>query len=526
MDGLETSTAWRRLVTMPRPSRLVVRADGPEGDRSFSVGELMVDVSRHLLDDDILGALYAVAAERGVDEAWARMCSGAHINTSEDRAVGHLALRCGESEAFTIDGRDVVPDVHDTLRRMGAFADALRAGRMFGATGKPIRAVVNIGIGGSDLGPVLLTEALRPYAGSSVDCRFVSNVDPSDLADQLAGLDPAETVVVVVSKTFTTAETLANAAAARDWLARGVGDAGAGEHLVAVSADPSAVSNFGIAGSRTFPMWEWVGGRFSIGSAVSLAAMVAIGPAVFAEFLAGQRDIDHHVSVASPGANVPLLLALIGVWNRCVLGFPTRAVLPYSYDLRSLPAYLQQLIMESNGKAVRLDGTVPPCPTSPVIWGGVGTDAQHAFMQFLHQSADIVPVDFIGFARSHDGDANRQSTLFLNMVAQAEALARGRRDDARPHRSFPGGRPSTVLVAPSLTPRALGNIVALYEHAVFFEGIVLGINSFDQWGVELGKEMAQSLGAGDISVGARSLPGAAGLLSWFGDHAESPGAGR
>ncbi|MFM7127624.1 MAG: glucose-6-phosphate isomerase, partial [Actinomycetota bacterium] len=386
--------------------------------------------------------------------------------------------------------------------------------------------VVNIGIGGSDLGPVLLTEALRPYVGPSVDCRFVSNVDPADLADQLTGLDPAETMVIVVSKTFTTAETLANAAAARAWLGRAVGVEGAGEHLAAVSADPRAVSDFGIPGSRTFPMCEWVGGRFSIGSAVSLAAMIAVGPAAFREFLVGQRDIDRHVSAATSRGNVPLLLALIGLWNRCVLGFPTRAVLPYSYDLRSLPAYLQQLIMESNGKGVRLDGTVPPFPTSPVIWGGAGTDAQHAFMQFLHQSTDVVPVDFIGFARSQDGDADRQSVLFLNMVAQAEALARGRRDDSRPHRSFPGGRPSTVLVAPTLTPRALGNIVALYEHAVFYEGVVLGINSFDQWGVELGKEMAHSLGSGGTADGSVSLPGAAGLLSWFAQHAESPEAGR
>lgn len=495
-------------------------------DRSFSVGELVVDVSRHLLDDEVLAALHAVAVERGVHESWNRMCSGERINTSEDRAVGHVALRCGQGETFAIDGRDVVPLVHDTLRRMGAFADAVRAGRMLGATGKPIRSVVNIGIGGSDLGPVLLTEALRPYVASSVDCRFVSNVDPSDLADQLSGLDPAETQVIVVSKTFTTAETLANAAAARDWLRRGVGEVDAGEHLVAVSADPRAVSDFGIAESRTFPMWEWVGGRFSIGSAVSLAAMIAVGPAVFDEFLAGQRDIDRHVSAATPDANVPLLVALIGLWNRCVLGYPTRAVLPYSYDLRSLPTYLQQLVMESNGKGVRLDGTVPPHPTSPVIWGGAGTDVQHAFMQFLHQSADVVPVDFIGFARTHDGDTARQSALFLNMVAQAEALARGRRDEARPHRSFPGGRPSTVVVAPALTPRALGNIVALYEHAVFFEGVVLGINSFDQWGVELGKDLARSLGSGDVVDGSASLPGAAGLLEWFARHADSPEAGR
>lgn len=509
---------------MARPEGIDRGPHGSTAERSFTLGELLVDLSRHSLDDAVLDALYAVADERRVDEAWKRMCSGDHINTSEDRAVGHVALRREEGEPFVVDGRDVVPVVHDTLRRMGEFAEAVRAGRVLGATGRPIRSVVNIGIGGSDLGPVLLTEALRPYMTASVTCRFVSNVDPSDLADQLTGLDPAETLVIVVSKTFTTAETLANAVAARDWLRRGVGDTGAGEHLVAVSADLGAVSGAGVAVSRTFPMWEWVGGRFSIGSAVSLAAMIAVGPSVFGDFLAGQRDVDRHVTAATLRQNVPLLVALIGLWNRCVLGYPTRAVLPYSYDLRSLPAYLQQLIMESNGKGVRLDGTAPPYPTSPVIWGGAGTDVQHAFMQFLHQSADVVPVDFIGFARSHHGDPARQSVLFLNMVAQAEALAHGRRDAARPHRSFPGGRPSTVVVAPALTPRALGNIVALYEHAVFFEGVVLGINSFDQWGVELGKEVARSLGSGD--TGAGSLAGAAGLLSWFRQHAESPEVGR
>jgi len=330
-----------------------------------------------------------------------------------------------------------------------------------------------------------------------------------------------------VSKTFTTSETLANATAAQAWLSNELGVAGSMQHLVAVSANVDAVVAFGSPASQFFPMWDWVGGRFSVGSAVGLAAMIALGPDIFRQFLEGQHDMDVHASTSFDATNAPLVMALIGLWNRNVLGYSTRAVIPYAYDLRGFPSYLQQLIMESNGKGVRADGEVVSYPTTAVVWGGVGTDAQHAFMQFLHQSPDVVPVDFLGFDQSSTGDHERQTMLFMNLIAQAEALAHGRHVPDAPHRSFVGNRPSTVIAAPTLTPRVLGQIVALYEHAVFFEGVILGINSFDQWGVELGKELAsallespQGISPQDFSTGliAEMNSGSRHLLDWFHRH--------
>jgi glucose-6-phosphate isomerase len=402
---------------------------------------------------------------------------------------------------------------------MESLAQGLRHGIVTGSTGRRIRTVVNIGIGGSDLGPSLMYEALQPISTGEIACRFVSNVDPADLTQQLQGLDPGETLIVMSSKTFTTSETMANATVARQWLTQTLGEDGAKQHLVAVSANARAVSDFGISEDRFFPLWEWVGGRFSLGSAVGLSAMISLGPAIFREFLEGQRMMDRHVEDFSGASNAPLVMALIGVWNRCALGYPTRAVLPYSYNLRSLPAYLQQLIMESNGKGVHVDGTIVSHPTTPVIWGGAGTDAQHAFMQFIHQSPDVVPVDFLGFARASTGNDDRQRMLFMNLVAQAEALAFGRTSNEAPHRSFPGNRPSTVIVAPALSPFVFGQIIALYEHAVFFEGALLDINSFDQWGVELGKELAQALMVkrqdSNSLENSDAHPGSRRLLHWF-----------
>lgn len=527
VEDLEKSVRWKRLFSLERPKSLDT---GVDGGLVFHVGDLLIDATRQCVDSEVREALLDLASEREVARAWQQMRSGEPINSTERRAVGHLALRCTDGESFVIEGRDVVPEVRATLRRMEELAEGIRGGTVTGFGGRTITTIVNIGIGGSDLGPSLMYEALRPFTTNAVDCRFVSNVDPSDLTDQLRGLDPARTLVIVSSKTFTTAETLANADVARTWLTSVVGEQGVLEHMVAVTADRSAAMTAGFPDSRIFPMWNWVGGRFSMGSAVGLSAMIAVGPAAFREFLDGQRLMDRHAGEFFDVRNAPLMMALIGIWNRCVLGYPTRAVLPYSYDLRSLPAYLQQLVMESNGKGVRSDGTpVPYSPTS-VIWGGAGTDAQHAFMQFLHQSPDVVPVDFIGFARSLDGDRDRQTMLFLNMVAQAEALARGRIDIEAPHRSFPGHRPSTVIVAPALTARALGQIVALYEHMVFFEGAILGINSFDQWGVELGKDVARSLAS---LPGDSVAPSARILLDWLAqraattdDEARSDEAGR
>lgn len=519
VNGGEGTAQWQRLLSLERPQSIPRGVD--IAPRHLAVGDLMIDASRHLVDAAVLEALLEVAEARQVGRLWEQMSAGEPINSTEHRAVGHMALRCADGERFVIDGRNVVEDVRATLDRMEEFADGVRGGNVVGAAGKRFAAVVNIGIGGSDLGPALMCEALRPFADSAITCRFVSNVDPSDLADQLRGLDPARTLVVVSSKTFTTAETLANAAAVRQWLRRGIDDEG--KHLWAVTADNAAAVAFGIPEAQIFPMWNWVGGRFSMGSAVGLAAMIAVGPSAFRQFLDGQRRIDRHVGQAFDEQNAALVLALIGIWNRCVLGFPSKAVLPYSYDLRSLPSYLQQLIMESNGKGVRRDGTtVAHSPTS-IIWGGSGTDAQHAFMQFLHQSPDVVPVEFIGFARSLDGDQVRQTMLFQNMVAQAEALAHGRSDLDAPHRSFPGNRPSTVIVAPTLTPSVLGQIVALYEHMVFFEGAILGINSFDQWGVELGKDIARSL---VTPAGRDAVPTARPLLDWFAAQTENEGTGH
>lgn len=522
VSGLETSPEWQRLAAMVPPQSLeaLYRYDGNRSaTMSISVGELLVDFSRHLVDNEILQALVEVARSRGVASEWQRMCAGEPVNATESRSVGHIALRRHADEPFLIHGRDVVPEVWATLERMNQLAVGVRQGVVTGATGRRIRSVVNIGIGGSDLGPTLLYEALRPFASPEIECRFVSNVDPSDLAWQIQGLSPEETLVVVSSKTFTTAETLANAGVARSWLRAALGDEGAAAQLLAVSANPEAVAAFGISRDQSFPMWDWVGGRFSIGSAVGLSAMIAIGPDNFRKFLDGQRLMDIHAGEVFGAMNAPLVMALIGVWNRCVLGLPTRAILPYSSDLRSLPSYLQQLIMESNGKGVHVDGSAVTHPTTPVIWGGAGTDAQHAFMQFIHQSSDVVPVDFLGFAHSLTGDDERQNMLFMNMVAQAEALAHGRPSPEMPHRAFLGNRPSTVIAAPALTPEVLGQIVALYEHAVFFEGVILGINSFDQWGVELGKDLARALlnPARSVDSGrdGQNQPGREHLLNWF-----------
>lgn len=515
MNDLETTAQWRHLASIARPGST---AAGTDIGCIFQVEELLIDASRQLVDPEILAALIEVATERDVAGQWGRMRSGAPINSTERRAVGHLALRCVDDEPFSIDGHDVVPEVRATLRRMEELAEGVRTGTVTGADGRTFTAVVNIGIGGSDLGPSLMYEALRPVRTSGITGHFVSNVDPSDLADHLQGLDPARTMVVVSSKTFTTAETLANADAARHWLRTGLGEDAALAHLWAVTADRSAAVAAGIPESRIFPMWEWVGGRFSMGSAVGLSAMIAVGPAAFRQFLQGQRSMDHHAGETFDQRNAALVLALVGIWNRCILGYPTKAVLPYSYDLRGLPAYLQQLIMESNGKGVRHDGSAVPVSPASVIWGGSGTDAQHAFMQFIHQSPDVVPVDFIGFARSLDGDQERQTMLFSNMVAQAEALAHGRIDHDAPHRSFPGRRPSTVIAAPALTPGVLGQIVALYEHMVFFEGAILGIDSFDQWGVELGKDIARALMA---PSGGSATPTAGHLLDWLSRHSSA-----
>lgn len=532
VTSIDATPSWTRATSLAPPASLGELFAAGAQDREalvFSAGDLLVDFSRQQVTEEILETLVTAASECGVTDALEQMLSGAHINSSENRAVGHLAMRMSEGEAFSIGGDDVVAGVLASLATMTAFAEGVRDGAVVGSTGRPFTTVLNIGIGGSDLGPRLIHEALRPLNHERISCRFVANVDPADLAAHLVGIDPAETLVIVSSKTFTTTETLINARAATNWIRASLGDDAVSRHVVAVSADERAVRASGLSPGIVFPLWDWVGGRFSIGSAVCLAALISVGPASFREFLGGLRDIDGHVQHQSLRHNAPLVMALIGLWNHSVLGYSTRAVIPYAHDLRGLPRYLQQLMMESNGKGVRRDGTPVRLPTSAVVWGDEGTNAQHAFMQLLHQGTTIVPVDFIGFARSLDSKtvegALAQRTLFSNMVAQAQALAFGRAEHpGQPHRSFRGNRPSTVIVASELSPRTLGQIIALYEHAVFYEGVLLGINSFDQWGVELGKELASGLmtssGSTDTSASGAGRAGAR-LMEWFESEAET-----
>jgi glucose-6-phosphate isomerase len=479
-----------------RAAAYSVRADG-----------LLFDYSKTSIDDEARALLLALAESRGVAARREAMFSGAKINETEHRAVLHTALR-NLAGRVLVDGRDVMPEVRATHARMTAFAEAVRAGA-FRVTGGAVRDVVNIGIGGSDLGPAMATAALAPFHDGP-RCHFVSNVDGAHVADTLRGLDPATTLVIVASKTFTTVETMTNAATVRDWLAAAVPDPSA--HLVAISSAEDRTLAWGIPPERVFGFADWVGGRYSVWGPIGLALMLAIGPRRFDEFLAGGAAMDAHFRAAPFGQNMPVMLALVGIWHRQVLGHATRAVLPYEQRLARLPAYLQQLEMESNGKRVGIDGHDLPRPSGPVVWGEPGTNGQHAFFQLLHQGTEVVPCEFIAARRGHEPQLDHHHRLLLaNCLAQSEALMRGRSlEEARArlaaaglagpelerqarHRVFPGNRPSTTLLIPELNPFTLGQILALYEHRVFVEGVILGINSFDQWGVELGKERATAL---------------------------------
>ena len=473
-----------------------------------TVGDLYLDYSKNHLTKETIGLLVALARAAGLPERVEAMFAGEHINTSEHRAVLHTALRLPADAALVVDGQNVVADVHNVLDRMGGFADRVRSGDWRGHTGQRIRAVVNIGIGGSDLGPAMAYQALRDYSDRSLTFRFVSNVDPADVHEALAGLDPATTLFIVCSKTFTTQETLANATAARTWLLAGLGEAGpdspaVARHFVAVSTQADRVAAFGIDPANMFGFWDWVGGRYSFDGAIGLSLMVAIGREQYAQMLAGFHLVDEHLRTVPLEQNVPVLLGLISVWNINFLGTSSQAVLPYSQYLSRFPAYLQQLCMESNGKSVRRDGEPVTYQTGEIVWGEPGTNGQHAFYQLLHQGTHTVPADFIGFAAPlHDLDGMHD--LFTsNLLAQPAALAFGKTaaevaaegvDPALvPQKVMPGNRPSNVLLAQRLTPTVLGQLVALYEHRTLTQGVVWGINSFDQWGVELGKVMANQL---------------------------------
>ena len=476
---------------------------------TLSAADLSVDISKHRITDETIGLLCDLARRAELEERRDAMLAGARINTTENRAVLHTALRAPAGTEILEDGSDVVADVHDVLERAGAFAERVREGDWTGATGERIRTVINIGIGGSDLGPVMAYEALRSYRHPEIECRFVSNIDGSDLTAALAGADPASTLFVVSSKTFTTIETITNATSARRWLVASLGEAAVAGHFVAVSTNAEQVAAFGIDTDNMFGFWDWVGGRYSMDSAIGLSLMIAIGPVGFAELLAGFREMDEHFRDAPLEENVPAILGLLGVWYRNFFGWATHAVLPYAADLHRFPAYLQQLDMESNGKSVRLDGSPVTGDTGPIIWGEPGTNGQHAFYQLLHQGTTIVPADFITVCQPADdvpvdGGGDQHDLLVANCFAQTQALAFGKTedqvraegvaDDLVAHKTFPGNRPTTTILAPRLSPSVLGQLVALYEHKVFTQGVVWQINSFDQWGVELGKVLATAIG--------------------------------
>lgn len=473
-----------------------------------TAGDLSIDYSKHRITDRTLELLLGLVRAARVEDRRDAMFAGERINVTEGRSVLHTALRLPRGSSLVVDGEDVAAQVHEVLDAMGEFTDRVRSGGWRGATGERIATVVNIGIGGSDLGPVMVTRAMRYYADGP-EVRFVSNVDPADLTAVLTGLDPATTLFVVASKTFSTLETLSNATSARRWLVAALGDEAVASHFVAVSTHRERIVEFGIDPANMFGFWDWVGGRYSVDAAIGLSVMCAIGRDRFAEFLAGFHTMDSHFRTAPLEDNAPVLLGILGLWYTSFLGAESRAVLPYANDLVRFPAYLQQLTMESNGKSVRVDGSAVDYPTGEIFWGEPGTNGQHAFYQLLHQGTHLVPADFIGFARAlvdlpgRDGTGSMQAILMANMLAQSKVLAFGKSaeqiraegtsDELVAHKVMPGNRPSTTILAPQLSPSTLGQLIALYEHQVFVQGVVWGIDSFDQWGVELGKVQATAL---------------------------------
>lgn len=478
---------------------------------SLVLDDLLLDLSKSALTNEALTLLEELAAAAGLEARRKAMFAGEHINATEDRAVLHMALRDLSGQSWLVDGHDVSGDVRGVLKAMAVFADGVRGGLITGSTGRAITDVVNIGIGGSDLGPAMATLALAPFHDGPAT-HFVSNIDGAHIADILQGLDPESTLFIIASKTFTTVETMTNAQTARRWLAGKLGEAAVEAHFCAVSTALDKVAAFGISDQRVFGFWDWVGGRYSLWSAIGLPVMLAVGPARFREMLAGAHGMDRHFREAPLRQNLPVMLGLAGFYHRVICGYPTRAVIPYDQRLSRLPAYLQQLDMESNGKSVRIDGEPAATPTGPVVWGEPGTNGQHAFFQLLHQGTDIVPVEFIVAAQGHEPDlVHHHDLLLANCLAQSEALMKGRtleeakaqllakgmaEIDAKriaPHRVFAGNRPSLTLLYRRLDPFALGRLIALYEHRVFVEAQLYGINAFDQWGVELGKELATSL---------------------------------
>ncbi len=506
---IETTPEWAALEAHHAEQagvhlRDLFREDPARGERlTLEAADLYLDYSKHLVTDETIALLLALADRAGLRDRIEDMFRGERINVTEDRPALHVALRAPRGEVIEVDGHDVVPDVHEVLDRMSAFSERVRGGDWTGATGETIRAVVNIGIGGSDLGPAMATDALTDFSRRDMTFRFVSNVDGTDIAEATRDLEPARTLFIVSSKTFTTLETLTNAGSARDWLTAALGEEAVAKHFVAVSTNEEGVRGFGIDPANMFGFWDWVGGRYSLDSAIGLSLMIAIGPEAFREMLAGFRAIDEHFRTAPFAQNMPVLMGLLGIWYGDFFGAQTHAILPYSQHLARFPAYLQQLDMESNGKSVDLDGNPVGVQTGPVVWGTPGTNGQHAYYQLIHQGTELIPADLIGFDRASHPIGRHHDLLTANLIAQTEALAFGKtREEVEaegvpahqvPHRTFRGNHPTSTLLAPALTPRVLGELIALYEHKVFTQGTIWGIDSFDQWGVELGKVLANRI---------------------------------
>ncbi|ATH96932.1 glucose-6-phosphate isomerase [Dermabacter jinjuensis] len=546
-----TTEAWQRLEEhdgmLDKGLREAFAEDPDRAKKlSFEAADLFVDLSKNLVSEETVGLLLDLANETGVCKRRDEMFAGAHINTTEDRAVLHTALRRpkGASPALDVDDQNVDADVREVLERIYEFANKVRSGEWTGVTGKKIETVINVGIGGSDLGPVMVYEALRPLADAGIEARFISNIDPTDVGETTRDLDPETTLVIVASKTFTTLETITNAKLVRAWLLDGLHAAGVAEsqdaeavakHFVAVSTALDKVEEFGIDPANAFGFWSWVGGRYSVDSAIGTILAVVFGPEAFEEFLGGFHAMDEHFRKAAPEENVPLLMGLVNVWNVNFLGAETHAVLPYSQFLHRFPAYLQQLTMESNGKSVRYDGSAVTAETGEIFWGEPGTNGQHAFYQLIHQGTRLIPADFIAFANPtyalKDGDTDVHELFLANFFAQTKALAFGKTAEEVeaegttgalvPARVFSGDRPTTSIMASALTPSVLGQLIALYEHITFVQGAVWGINSFDQWGVELGKQLAKQLTsavAGDESVLAEQDSSTRQLIEYYRAH--------
>ncbi len=508
--GLRDLPAWGELIRhhrelAPAHLRELFASDPTRGERLTAEGAgLHLDYSKNRITDETVRLLVDLAEQSGLSERTEAMFAGERINVSEDRPVLHVALRMPSNASLPLDGVDVVREVHAVLERMASFSDRVRSGEWTGHTGKPISSVVNIGIGGSDLGPVMAYEALRHYTRRDIAFRFVSNVDSTDFVEATRDLDPAQTLFIVSSKTFTTLETITNARSAREWSLAALGDhAAVAKHFVAVSTNAREVAEFGIDTANMFGFWDWVGGRYSMDSAIGLSTMLAVGPTRFHELLAGLHAMDHHFRTTPFERNLPVLMGLLAVWYGNFFGAQTVGVMPYSQYLHRFPAYLQQLAMESNGKHVTLDGVPVDFDTGSIYWGEPGTNGQHSFYQLIHQGTRLIPVDLIGFARTLNPLGNHHDLLMSNVFAQAEALAFGKTaeevraegapDAVVPHRVMEGNRPTNVLLAEQLTPHALGALIALYEHSVFVQGVIWNIDSFDQWGVELGKALAKRI---------------------------------